>query len=836
MIERFKNKGLLKNNIFITIGIFIIALFFVLVTPQRVYADGITTDGFTYSVDGSHATITKYQWKGGLPNITIPTTITSDGNTYTVSKIGMYAFYNDYGNDLGNLTSIVIPNSVTSIGYAAFENCSGLKKLTIPESVTSISEQAFTGCSNLTNVIIPNSVNSISNNEFSGCSRLTNVTIPDTITSIGSNSFSSCENLTTITLPNSVTSIGYAAFDGCTSLTKMTIPSSVTFIDSNAFSECTLLGEVNFWGNAPSTGNNPLFSDCSPSFKVYYLSGNTGFTNPWEWCPTEAKSEAAMNNYTATFNSQGGSTVSNGIPTSNSTIIAPTVPTKTNYTFIGWYKEVGCLNAWNFVTDTVTSNTTLYAKWIINNYTATFNSQGGSAVSNENADYNNVIIAPVSPTKTGYTFGGWYKEARFLNVWNFVTDTLTSNTTLYAKWIFNYSDVVGITYQGHVQKIGWQPWVSDGQEAGTDGKSLRVEALNIKLTGTLPEGASIQYQGHVQKIGWQPVVSDGAEIGTDGKSLRVEAIKIALNNMPGYSVKYRAHVQKIGWQPWVSDGQEAGTDGKSLRIEALEIKIVKTTDGSTPIAAAFSSVTSGTIKLPSDSQIYNIIDGGNADINGDFVKENIILAGIKSNSWGYNGLALIITDPKTGNVKTYTKISEEIINEGIGDWDNGLFLNDYTGDGISDIRLNLNTGSNSAMNHCLIFSEQSGELKELYNKSLDYVQQNLPFSFEMSSNYILNITLDSDKSVHSIDLSKDEMAMTAISEYGMSLDPWLGGGPVYEDVKNDDGSYSLSSTMWLSGAYHADGVAAVNTIYKYDKTQDKFIVVNQQVTSSYPIR
>ncbi|KHD35198.1 hypothetical protein NL50_14025 [Clostridium acetobutylicum] len=134
---------------------------------------------------------------------------------------------------------------------------------------------------------------------------------------------------------------------------------------------------------------------------------------------------------------------------------------------------------------------------------------------------------------------------------------------------------VGITYDAHVQNIGWQnPWSSNGEEIGTDGKGLRVEAFKLKLTNA-PSDAKIEYQAHVQNIGWQDLVSDGAEAGTDGKGLRVEALRIKLDNMPDYRVEYCAHVENIGWQDWVSDGAEAGTDGKGLRVEALKIRIVK---------------------------------------------------------------------------------------------------------------------------------------------------------------------------------------------------------------------------------------------------------------------
>ena len=131
-----------------------------------------------------------------------------------------------------------------------------------------------------------------------------------------------------------------------------------------------------------------------------------------------------------------------------------------------------------------------------------------------------------------------------------------------------------------------------------------------------PAGAHIKYQTHVQNIGWQTPVEDNAEGGTDGKSLRVEAIKIALENLPGYSIQYRAHVQNIGWQPWVSDGQEAGTDGKSLRIEAIEIRVVKTADGSTPTPVDFittSTPTTVPVSSISLNKSTDILTSGNTD-------------------------------------------------------------------------------------------------------------------------------------------------------------------------------------------------------------------------------
>ena len=133
------------------------------------------------------------------------------------------------------LKKCVIPNSVTSIGNYAFDNCSGLTSVTIPNSVKSIGYWAFAGCSGLTSVTIPDSVTSIGDCAFLGCSGLTSVTIPNSVTSIVDYAFRECSSLTSVTIPNSVTNIGRVAFANCSGLTSVTIPNSVKSIGDGAF-------------------------------------------------------------------------------------------------------------------------------------------------------------------------------------------------------------------------------------------------------------------------------------------------------------------------------------------------------------------------------------------------------------------------------------------------------------------------------------------------------------------------------------------------------------------------------------------------------------------------
>jgi uncharacterized repeat protein (TIGR02543 family) len=139
--------------------------------------------------------------------------------------------------------------------------------------------------------------------------------------------------------------------------------------------------------------------------------------------------------YTVSFNSNGGSEVAALSVNNGETIIEPAAPTKAAYVFGGWYKEDTLATAWNFGSDTVSSDVTLYAKWTaVETYTVTFNSSGGSDVASVVVNSGEKITKPADPTNTGYEFVTWYKEDTLTTVWNFASDTVSANTTLYANW------------------------------------------------------------------------------------------------------------------------------------------------------------------------------------------------------------------------------------------------------------------------------------------------------------------------------------------------------------------------------------------------------------------
>ena len=206
----------------------------------------------------------------------------------SVSSIGSYAFNNCTGLS-GELT---ISDSVTDLGYSAFQSCSGFTSITIGKSVTGMGSYAFSGCSGITDLIwnakncsfngnmptsnivhvtIGDEVETIPDN-FANGSKITELSIPNSVTSIGSYAFRNCAELSgELIIPNSVTTIGSYAFQNCSSLSEnLIIPNSVTYIGNYAFQSCSGLSEVTIGNSVTSIGN----------YAFRYCSGLTSVTIP----------------------------------------------------------------------------------------------------------------------------------------------------------------------------------------------------------------------------------------------------------------------------------------------------------------------------------------------------------------------------------------------------------------------------------------------------------------------------------------------------------------------------------------------------------------------------
>ena len=186
-----------------------------------------------------------------------------------------------------------------------------------------------------------------------------------------------------------------------------------------------------------------------------------------------AKWEKPVIMYTVTYNMQGhGEQIESEAVEEGSKLIEPSAPTAKDYTFWGWYKEKTCQTEWDFAKDTVTKDTTLYAKWVENakpviTYKVTYDMQGhGEQIEPDTVEEGAKLIEPSAPTAKDYTFGGWYKEKTCQTEWDFAKDTVTKNTTLYAKWVENAKPVITykVTYdmQGHGEQVA-----SETVEEGT---------------------------------------------------------------------------------------------------------------------------------------------------------------------------------------------------------------------------------------------------------------------------------------------------------------------------------------------------------------------------------
>ena len=223
------------------------------------------SNGFMSESDDTTITVNSYSQESDLLSVVIGDSVTS---------IGSSAF-----TDCGSLASIEIPNSVTSIGEMAFAGCELLDSVIIGSGVTSIEDSAFINCDSLNSVtinsnyfmstnpemstifgeqvaeyIIGGSVTSIGNFAFEGCTSLASVTIGDSVTSIGNSAFEGCASLASVTIGDSVTSVGNSAFYSCTSLESVTIGNSVTSIGEGTFAGCSSLTSVTIPNSVTSIG------------------------------------------------------------------------------------------------------------------------------------------------------------------------------------------------------------------------------------------------------------------------------------------------------------------------------------------------------------------------------------------------------------------------------------------------------------------------------------------------------------------------------------------------------------------------------------------------------
>ena len=218
-------------------------------------------------------------------NIVVPEQVVYEGKSYEVRYVDDYAFYTYENPSTVNIRSIILPQSIQSIGtYAfcgtllenielpdrvtgigrnAFSSCRMLKSIRFPEILKYIGESAFAGCSSLREITIPKNLTNLLYRTFAFCTTLETVSFPATgLEIIEQEAFLGCTSLSTIKVPEGVIGIGKGTFKGCVSMSSVVLPESLHYINDQGFEGCTALSEINFPDRIAKIGDE-AFKDCS---------------------------------------------------------------------------------------------------------------------------------------------------------------------------------------------------------------------------------------------------------------------------------------------------------------------------------------------------------------------------------------------------------------------------------------------------------------------------------------------------------------------------------------------------------------------------------------------
>ncbi len=189
-------------------------------------------------------------------DISIPSTFEYEGVEYTVTEITGKAFY--YST---NLQSLIIPNSVKTIGQQAFFCCENLRKLVLPDDLEELPSSMCSMCHLLTEIHLPNCLRTISAHAFYECVSLASISLSEDLVEIGGNAFRDCISLTSMVIPDHVSILGAGAFRGCTNLTSIRLPKNLSRVPNNCFTNCSKLTNITLPNGIDAIGDD-AFAGC----------------------------------------------------------------------------------------------------------------------------------------------------------------------------------------------------------------------------------------------------------------------------------------------------------------------------------------------------------------------------------------------------------------------------------------------------------------------------------------------------------------------------------------------------------------------------------------------
>ena len=333
-----------------------------------------------------------FHYLPALTNVTIPQGITSVGDYAFSDCDGLISATIEEGvptgtnmfNGCDNLTTVKLPESLTTIADGSFAYCSALNHVTIPDNVTKIGTSAFCLCNALSDITLGRSLTTIGDFAFKNCDNLETIQLPSNLKKIGEEAFRECDILKSITLPDSVTDIGEAAFSTCPELESITIPENVTTIKSGTFDYCYRLKSITLPAGLTSfeddlTGCPAGYfraTDLNPDGSyIYTPDGAIYFNNDRDHADNLLKNPVlAGRNFLClchvTFDAKGGDLTYDKVPVYETEKIIGTKanklkaipnPTRAGYKFTGWYTEDG--QPFDVNETAITKDITLYAGW-----------------------------------------------------------------------------------------------------------------------------------------------------------------------------------------------------------------------------------------------------------------------------------------------------------------------------------------------------------------------------------------------------------------------------------------------------------------------------------------
>ena len=447
-----------------------------------------------------------------------------------VTGIGNYAFHY-----LPALTNVTIPQGITSVGDYAFSDCDGLISATIEEGVPT-GTNMFNGCDNLTTVKLPESLTTIADGSFANCSALNHVTIPDNVTKIGTSAFCVCNALSDITLGRGLTTIGDFAFKNCDSLETIQLPSNLEKIGDDAFCECDILKSITLQDSVTDIGKG-AFSSCpelesitipenvttikSGTFDYCYRlksitlpAGLTSFEDDLTGCPAGYFRATDLNPDGSYIYTPDGAIYYNNDKTAADVLLA--------------------------------SNDALAERNFLYLCKVTFNANGGSL--NDDADVPvyktekitdtkaNELTAIHDPTRAGYKFTGWYTEDG--QPFDVNETAITKDITLYAGWESDPNAPVchPLTVTGGTVTVKY-----NGSDV-TSKLNSKTDAATGQKTYYVPDNAEVTVTLDKNLIP-KDNVFDGWSTGNlslpTGQNCKAERITFPMSNGVNVSAKYR---------------------------------------------------------------------------------------------------------------------------------------------------------------------------------------------------------------------------------------------------------------------------------------------------------